>query len=109
MAVTYEIRFTIASGQHDRFLGLLAGVLDAMRREPMFHRASLHEDPEDDHRFMLVETWEDHDDVITVQLARPYRRAFHEALPEVLATEREISVWRPLRSDDRATPGSMPH
>ena len=100
MTVTYEIRFTVDPGQRHRFLDLIGSVLDAMRDEPMFHRAALHEDPEDDHRFLLIETWADHDAVVAVQLARPYRRAFHDALPEILAANREINIWRPLRSDD---------
>ena len=101
MPVTYAIRFSVVPGERERFLGLLGGVLDAMRHEETFHEASLFRDPEDDHRFLLVETWEDHDNVLLVQLERPYRRAWHEALPDLLAAPREISVWQPLRSDRR--------
>lgn len=52
---------------------------------------------------LLYETWESHEDVLQVQLERPYRRAWHEALPSLLVEPREISVWEPLRSDRRAT------
>lgn len=99
MSVTYVIRFTVVPEQRERFLALLGGVLDAMRSEPMFHEAILHRDPDDVHRFMLYETWEDHDDVLRVQLQRPYRQPFHAALDEVLAEPRDISVWQPLRAD----------
>lgn len=99
MAVTYLIEFTIRPEQRDRFLGLLNEVLDAMREEPMFHQAVLHVDPEDENRMALYETWEDHDDVLQVQIARPYREAWHAALPDLIEGERRISVWRPLRSD----------
>ncbi|MGH2617484.1 MAG: putative quinol monooxygenase [Thermomicrobiales bacterium] len=99
MPVTYVIRFHVVPEQRERFMILLNGVLDTMRDEPMFHQAVLHGDPEDDHRFMLCETWEDHDDVLTVQLQRPYRQAWHEALPDVLAEPRDISIWQPLRAD----------
>lgn len=100
MAVTYAIRFTVVPARRDRFLGPLGGVLNTMRTKPMFHRAALHDDSSDPARFLLVETWEDPDDVVDVQLARPYREVFHSALPELLAAERDIEVWRPLRSDD---------
>ena len=60
-----------------------------------------HRDPDDDNRFMLYETWEDHDDVLTVQLARPYREAFHRALDEVLAAPRDVTIWQPIRGDRR--------
>ncbi len=101
MAVTYLIHFDVVPEQRERFLTLLNGVLDAMRDEPMFHHAALQEDPENQHRFMLLETWEDHDDVLTNQLSRTYRQAYHDALPELLSRPREISVWTPLRADVR--------
>jgi quinol monooxygenase YgiN len=101
MAVTYLIHFDVVPEQRERFLTLLNGVLDAMRHEPMFHHAVLQEDPENQHRFMLLETWEDHDDVLTNQLNRTYRQAYHDALPELLTRPREISVWTPLRADYR--------
>ena len=102
MPVTYVIRFTVVPAARDRFLALLSGVLDAMRAEPTFKSAILHRDPEDEHLFMLYETWESHEDVVAVQLHRSYRRAWHEALPALLAREREISCWEPLRSDTAA-------
>lgn len=101
MPVTYLITFDVVPEQRDRFLALLNGVLDAMRDEPMFHQASLHVDAENDNRLMLHETWEDHDDVLEVQLKRAYRQAYHDALPEMLAGPRNVSVWRPVRADRR--------
>jgi len=99
MAVTYAIRFSVMPDQRVRFLELLNDVLDAMRRETTFHDAALHVDPEDENRFLLVETWESHDDVVTVQLNRSYRHAWHEALPRLLEAPRDVSVWEPLRAD----------
>ena len=101
MPVTYLIRFRVKPAERDRFLGLLNGVLDAMRAEDSFASATLHADPEDANGFLLHETWRDHEDVMQVQLHRPYRAAWHAALPELLEAEREISVWTPLRSDRR--------
>src|SRR5262245_40730082 len=104
MPVTYVIRFEVAPGKRQQFLALLNGVLDAMREEPMFHEAILHSDPSSDHRFMLYETWESHEDVLAVQLDRPYRGAWHAALPDILEAERDISIWEPLRADRRLRP-----
>jgi quinol monooxygenase YgiN len=103
MAVTYLIRFDVRPDQRERFLSLLTGVLDAMRHEPMFVDASFHADPQDAHRFLLHETWRDHQDVLDVQLARPYREAWHAALPELLVQSRQVSMWTPLRCDRAAT------
>jgi len=101
MAITYVIKFHVIADQRARFLLLLEGVLNAMRSEPMFREAILHRDPQSECRFMLYETWEDHEDVLSVQLHRPYRRAWHEALPTLLEQERDISTWQPIRADRR--------
>jgi quinol monooxygenase YgiN len=99
MSIAYVVKFKVRPSQHDRFNALLTGVLDAMRNEPMFRGAVLHRDPESENRYMLYEMWESHDDVLAVQLARPYRKAWHDALPELLEEPRDISVWAPVRQD----------
>jgi len=99
MAVSYLIKFQVVPEQRNRFLELLNGVLDAMRSEPMFHEAVLHRDPQSEYRFMLYETWESHEDVLNVQLHRPYRRAWHDALATMLQQERDITIWEPIRAD----------
>ena len=103
MSVTYLIKFDVLPGQRENFLDLLSGVLDAMRSEPMFHEAILHRDPESADRFMLYETWESHEDVMAVQLQRPYRSAWHDALPTLLRQPRDVTVWQPLRADRNPT------
>ena len=99
MPVTYLIKFQVVPDRRGEFLELLEGVLDAMRSEPMFHQAVLHRDPTCEHRFMLYETWESHQDVLDVQLRRPYRQTWHDALPRLLEHERDITIWEPMRSD----------
>ena len=99
MPVTYVITFNVRPERREAFVSLLTGVLDAMRHEAMFHEAVLHQDPENANRFMLYETWEDHEDVLQVQLQRPYRKAWHDALPDLLTAERDIAIWQPLRTD----------
>lgn len=105
MSVTYLIRFTVRPAQRHRFLSLLNGVLDAMRHESMFVSATLHGDSADACRFLLHETWVDHQDVVDVQIKRPYRDDWHAALDDILAEPRDISVWEPLRSDSRPDDG----
>jgi quinol monooxygenase YgiN len=99
MPVTYLIRFDVNPEKRERFLSLLTDVLDAMRSELTFHQATLHRDPSSEQSFMLYETWESHEDVVEVQLRRPYRQAWHEALPELLSKPRDITIWEPIRSD----------
>jgi quinol monooxygenase YgiN len=99
MPVTYVIKFDVVQEKRHLFLDLLSGVLDAMRSEPMFHEAVLHADPVNECRMMLYETWESHDDVVTVQLQRPYRKKWDDALPDILREPRDISIWCPLRTD----------
>jgi len=99
MSVTYLIVFDVRTGQTGRFLDLLNGVLDAMRHEANFRDAALHRDPAAPERFMLIETWADHADVLEVQLHRPYRAAWHAALDEILAQPRAITMWEAMRAD----------
>lgn len=99
MDVTYLIDFKVRPSERERFLALLNGVLDAMRDEATFLNATLHADPQDEHHFLLHESWSDHDDVVEVQLERPYRAAWHAALPDLLEQPREVSMWTPLRLD----------
>jgi quinol monooxygenase YgiN len=105
VSVTYLIEFDVVPAQRDRFLQLLNGVLDAMRSEAMFLNATLHVSPDDENRFLLHETWRSHQDVLDVQIKRPYREAWHEALPQLLRKPRAISSWTPLRLDRSAEGG----
>ena len=70
-----------------------------MRCEDNFRQAILHRDPEIPGRFMLYEAWADHEDVVNVQMNRPYRQAYHDALPSLLASPRIVSTWSPMRAD----------
>ena len=99
MAITYMIQFEVKAGEIDRFQTLLGGVLDAMKHEPNFHEARLLADPGNPLRWMLYETWEDHQDVLDVQIHRPYREDWHAALGDLLASPRAIGMWTPVRYD----------
>jgi quinol monooxygenase YgiN len=112
--VTYVIGVTLNPGCEAEFMALLTPVLDAMRHEASFINAVLHRDEADPNRFMLYETWADHEEVVAVQIHRPYRQAYNEALPKLLERPREVRVWRPLRADfapagdGLTTPGRAP-
>jgi len=89
----------VKPGCEAEFLSLLTPVLDAMRHEPTFINATLHRNPDDPTRFMIHETWADRQDLIEVQIPRPYRRAYLDRLPAILRDQRQITVWQPMRSD----------
>ena len=99
MRVTYAVRFQVLPDRLERFLTLLNGVLDAMREEPDFREAVLHRDPDSACRLLLVESWESREDAEDEQIHRPYRRAYHEALADLLVRPREVTEWRTLRAD----------
>ena len=97
--VTYVITVTLNPGCEAEFMALLTPVLDAMRHEASFVSCVLHQDPDKPSRFMLCETWSSHEDVVNVQIHRPYRQAYNNALEDLLATPREVRIWHPLRGD----------
>lgn len=99
MAITYQIRFDIHPDRKAEFLNLLNPVLDAMRHEASFIDAQLFQDPDLPNHLMLVETWTDPEDVMAVQIHRPYRAAYMAALPHLLNSPRAIEIWQPLRAD----------
>lgn len=99
MSETYVITFQVRPSQRARFLALLNPVLDKMRHESTFEHAALHVDPEDENRFELHETWADRQDVLEVQLKRPYRDAWHAALDELLECPRAVQIWSLVRCD----------
>jgi len=97
--VTFVITVALKPGCEEALLDLLTPVLDAMRHEPTFINAVLHQDPEDPSRFMLYETWADLDDVVQVQMHRDYRKTFWERLPDLLREPRQVQTWKPIRRD----------
>lgn len=97
--VTFLVAIETKPGQAEPFLALLGPVLDAMRHEESFINAVLHRDPENPNRFLLYESWRDLDDLVSVQLRRAYRQAYWQGLPDLLAGERQVQLWQPLRAD----------
>ena len=79
------VNLWVKSGYEKEFLDLLAPVLDAMRLEPTFINAALHQDPEDPTRFMLYETWADRTDLVEVQMKRRLPQRLRGAPARTLA------------------------
>lgn len=96
MPETYLIQFHIQPSQRDRFLNLLTRVLDAMQHEATFVDARLSQDADDPNRFILHETWADRQDVMEVELKRPYRDTWHAALPDLLQAARDVRILQPV-------------
>lgn len=97
--VTVLVTLRLKPGREAEFLGLLAPVLNAMRHEPSFLNAILHQDPEDPRRILLYETWTDRRELVEVQMHRPYRAAYEARLPALLEQPRQVEVWQALRAD----------
>ncbi len=97
--IVFVVSLHVKAGREDEFLNLLAPVLDAMRHEPTFINAVLHQDRDDPARFMIYETWTDLTDVAEVQVKRDYRRAYEARLPDLLREPRKVEFWQPLRGD----------
>lgn len=89
----------VKPNHQQEYIDIVSPVLAAMRHEPTFINTVLHQDPLDSTRFMLYETWADHDEFFKVQMKRNYRRAYEERLPYVLRSPREINFFEPLRAD----------
>lgn len=106
-AVSFTIILDVLPEREAEFRALLTPVLDAMRHEPSFINCTLHRDPEVPSRFMLYETWADLEDVMQVQIHRPYRQAYWDRLPELLREPRQIRAWHPERADHAAFGSSV--
>ncbi|MBN8944187.1 MAG: antibiotic biosynthesis monooxygenase [Rhizobiales bacterium] len=102
MAIVYTIEIALKPGAAAAFLALLTPVLDAMRDEATFINAVLHQDGGDPDRFMLYETWADARELEDVQMARAYRTAYWQGLPDLLREPRQVAAWQPLRADFKA-------
>lgn len=95
----YMIQFDVKPGREADFRAAVDPVLDAMREEAGFVYSALTRDAETPDRFVLFEIWSDHDDVMNVQLKRPYRAPMDAALEDILSSPRGVSMLHPLRTD----------
>jgi quinol monooxygenase YgiN len=85
-------------GGATEFLALLNDVFDAMKVEDTFVNATALRSTDDPNTILLVETWLDRENFMSVQMKRPYRERYEARLPDLLRTPREVTFYEPIRS-----------
>jgi quinol monooxygenase YgiN len=69
-----------------------------MKVEDTFVNGTALRSADDPDTIMLVETWLDRENFMSVQMKRPYRGRYEARLPELLRTPREVTFYEPIRS-----------
>ena len=95
---TILVSIPLKRGGADEFLALLNDVFDAMKVEDTFVNATALRSADNPDTIMLVETWLDRENFMSVQMKRPYRELYEARLPDLLRTPREVSFYEPIRS-----------
>ncbi len=97
--VSFIVHLPTKPEQRDRMRAMLMNVLDTMAREPDFINTWVHEDLNDPDTLVLYETWAcSREHFIAHHLAKPYRREYEAALPELLSAERRIDFLTVLKA-----------
>jgi quinol monooxygenase YgiN len=94
---TILVSIPLKPGRAAEFLALLHDVFDA-KVEDTFVNATALRSADDPDTIMLVETWLDRENFMSVQMKRPYRGRYEARLPELLRTPREVTFYEPIRS-----------
>lgn len=77
----------------------LLDVVHQMSAEPDFVNTWVHQLQDDPNTLVLYETWNcSKDDFITRHLSKPYRQAYEQLLPQLLASERRIEFLNVIKS-----------
>jgi len=77
----------------------LLDVVYQMSAEPDFVNTWVHQLQDDPNTLVLYETWNcSKEDFITRHLNKPYRQAYEQRLPELLARERRIEFLEVIES-----------
>jgi quinol monooxygenase YgiN len=97
--VTIITFFVVASRQTARFLEIVNGALDAMRREANFLEAALKREMVGEDGFLLTESWSIGEGDLTGEMSRRLGAAWHAELEGVLARPVAVSVWEVVRSE----------
>jgi quinol monooxygenase YgiN len=95
---TILVSIPLKPSRATEFLALLNDVFDAMKVEDTFVNAIALRSADDPDTIMLVETWLDRENFMSVQMKRPYRGRYETRLPELLRTPREVTFYEPVRS-----------
>ncbi|KQV10068.1 oxidoreductase [Pseudomonas sp. Root329] len=77
----------------------LLDVVHQMSAEPDFVNTWVHQLQDDPNTLVLYEIWNcSKDDFITRHLSKPYRQAYEQRLPQLLASERRIEFLDVIKS-----------
>ena len=77
----------------------LLDVVHQMSAEPDFVNTWVHQLQDEPNTLVLYETWNcSKDDFITRHLSKPYRQAYEQLLPQLLASERRIEFLDVIKS-----------
>jgi quinol monooxygenase YgiN len=95
---TILVSIPLKPGRAAEFVALLNDVFDAMKVEDTFVNAIALRKADDLDTTMLVETWLDRENFMSVQMKRPYRGQYEARLTELLRTPREVTFYELIRS-----------
>lgn len=90
--LTVLVTFRIKVGRDDHFLAILLPHLRRVANEATCMSMLVHRDVDDPTRFMLFEQWRDRDEFL-VQMHRPYRVPYNDALTDLEAEPRGVTLW----------------
>lgn len=91
--LTVLVTFRIKAGRDDHFLAILLPHLRRVADEANCMSMFVHRDVDDPTRFMLFEQWRDRDEFLDVQMHRAYRVPYNEALTDLEAEPRKVTLW----------------
>jgi len=91
-----SIKFTTTPGNKEEFKNMLVDLFHAISEEPTFISAVLHEGIQQPNDILVYETWDETvENFLTVQMTKPYRIPYEEALTKLKVT-REPAVYTPF-------------
>lgn len=94
--VTVLVTFRIKKGSEKEFEGVLLPHLRRVAAETTCEEMTVYRDPEDPTRYMLYERWADRDEFLGVQMKRPYRIPYNEAVEPLEAEPRSVTFWEEI-------------
>jgi len=90
--VVLYIRFKTRDGRKDEFRRHLYTLVEAMKDEPSFVKAIIHDDPDHPNDIVIYETWQGtRASWLHNELTKPYRAAYEKTLAELL--EDRVAVF----------------
>jgi quinol monooxygenase YgiN len=97
--LAFTVEFHVKPEYVQEFKDSLLYVLNSMSVEDTFVSCYLHKDPEDSTKFTVYEVWSEPsmDAFFKTQITKKYREDYEKNLPNMLQSERKITVLEPLQ------------